>query len=190
MKQQVAINQLARKVKAAMGVKRVHRIRATVLAIPENANTAYVLLRCDDEPNYDTTSDGTNIAECEPGSRLISVQLVMTMYGMDANTIVEWNLHKNPDQTLTASETTVAALYAADVEPENRMLRKNTFTAGHFIGTSNHDTQTTRVRIARKAMKRNAVMADNDQIAFTFANLDATDAALLYIRGRLITRST
>lgn len=188
MGQRAALRKIAKTVVRMNQVKRVHRVRATAITLTAATQTAVLLLKADSTPNYDVTSDGTTPAECQTGARIQSIQLHGTFYLGASDTIVEWNLFKNPDAVATAAISNVASIYTADVSANTLMMRKASMAAGHIVFGSGSDKLPLNVRIAGKALRRNGLMAEEDRLQFTFDNLDATDDVFLYLRGRIITR--
>lgn len=169
-------------------VKRVHRIRMLAQTITEAATTGFNLLTCDDDPNYDLTTDGTNVAECEPGAKIIAIQLQMTITAVAART-VEWIFLRDPDGVLAAaSARNIATLYTADVSANTIVIRKNTIAAGHFLA-SDRTAHNSNLNVSPKALRRVARMADGDTLSLAFTdNGEGAGDSLMYLRGRIITR--
>lgn len=184
------MRQLAAMVAARMQTKRVHRILANPFTATANATTSLSLLTCDDDPNYDLTSDGSsNVAECHPGAKIIAIQLVMTVFQLDTDDVYHWIIGRDPDGALqAASAFTVATLYTSDVSTTTALLRKNTWACGHFVGSSTRDKFNTPVIISSKALRRSARLADGDVIRMNWTNPHASTDAKVYVRGRIITR--
>lgn len=172
-------------------VKRVHRIRALGIAITEatsGAGNAFSLLTCDDDPDYDLTSNlSSTTAECQPGARIIALQLHMTIVAVAGRT-VEWMLMKDPDGAITAANTTLANLYTADVSTTTAMIRKNTVAVGHILA-GDRTAFDKSLNVPGKALRRISLMADGDILRLSFAdNGEGAGDSLLYLRGRIITR--
>lgn len=173
-------------------VKRVHRVRVTSGVITEGesagTNNTFSLLTCDDDPNYDNTTDGTNVAECEPGARIIAVQLVMTTVIPDGR-LLEWMIGKDPDGVVTSTNFLVSSLYTADVTANGLVLRKNVWTVGHKRGTSQRTENTMSINIPGKVLARAGRMEDGDVIRLAFMDDGGgTGNGSWYLRGRIITR--
>lgn len=180
-------------VRKAMGNRVVHRIRMLDQTITNNVTTKFNLLSCDDDPDYDLATDGTNVAECHPNSRIVAVQLHVGLYPA-SNPInpgpLEWMIARDPDGALGAAGLiTPGNLYAADVTTATDMLRKNVWAMGHMFLTTNRDAANLNIRISRKALRRARIMRDGDKVSISFTNPDATDTAKLYIRGRIISKT-
>lgn len=183
------MRRLARQVAAMNAVKRVHRIRILAGTITQGTDTSFSLLTCDDDPNYDLTTDGTNVAECEPGAKVVAVQLHMSIYGMPAGEVYEWTMYRDPDGALgAASNGTIATLYTADFTASNAVQRKNTFLAGHVCSSTSKEVYTDQIRITSKALRRAARFADGDLWRMTFTATPSATSPSLYLRGRIITR--
>lgn len=166
--------------------KRVHKIRMLNQTITEGSESPFQLLTCDDEPNYDLTTDGTNVSECHPGAKIIAVQLVATIYGLVATRLVEWVIGRDPDSAITNANYTMANLYASDVTGTSTMLRPNVWGAGHVVATDRSGFET-RLNITG-ALRRASKMRDGDVIKINFTDDGAgTGNGILYLRGRIIT---
>lgn len=164
-------------------------LNQTITEALDGGANRFTLLTCDDDPNYDLTTDGTNVAEVEPGARIVAIQLVLTIFALVSGRTVEWVLGKDPDNALGAASTTVASLYNSDITTGNTWLRKNTIAMGHVIASTNRDLYNSNVNVPRKAMARVARMADGDAFYISFADAgEGVGNALFYLRGRIITR--
>lgn len=185
---QAAIKAVARQAVRMMTVRRVHRVRILSGTITQGANTSFVLLTCDDDPDYDLATDGTNVAECQPGARIEAVQIVMSIFGSNiAGETIEWVIGRDQDNALGAASFSVSELYAADFTGNRAILRKNVWGVGHFIGTANRDVSNTGLNIT-KALRRARLMADGDTIRLNFTATAAGGDHTVYLRGRIITR--
>lgn len=173
-------------IKQGLITKRVHRIRMLQQTITQGADSPFSLLTCDDEPNYDLTTDGSNLAECHPGSKIVAVQLAMTIYNITDGESVEWIIGRDPDGSILTTGFTVATLFTADLTLTGGMLRKNAWGVGHVIGSNQDNTFDTRLNIT-KALRRSSKMADGDTIRLVFTMSAAASNALFYLRGRIIT---
>lgn len=179
---------LAAMVAMKMQVKRTHRIRILDGALTAGANVAVNLLTCDDDPDYDLATDGSNVAECQPGARIVAVQLVLSIYGVDSGEIVEWIIGRDPDAIITGPNFSMSNLYLQDVTSTTNFLRKNTWGAGHMISTTGRDLATQHVNISGKALKRSRLMAENDVIRLGLLSSADDVSGKYYLRGRIITR--
>lgn len=172
--------------KEGMLTKRIHKIRMLNQTITEGTDTPFNLLTCDDEPNYDLTTDGTNVAECHPGAKIVAVQLIATIYGLVATRLVEWVIGRDPDGAITNTTFTMTALYTSDVSTANAMLKANVWGAGHVVATDRTGMDV-RLNIT-KALRRASKMRDGDAIKIQFTDDGAgTGNGILYLRGRIIT---
>lgn len=183
------LRRLAQMVYNMNTVKRVHRIRITQQAITEGTSAEnFNLLTCDDDPNYDLTTDGTNVAECEPGCKIVAIQLVMTVHSVPAaSRLIEWTIGRDPDATLTTG-LGMPTLYTSDVSTTTIVTRKNVWAAGHMVGLDKLGANIN-VNVSRKALARASRMADGDIIRLTFTDdSGGTGNAAFYLRGRIITR--
>lgn len=172
--------------KQGLLTKRVHRIRMLNQTITQGTDTPFTLLSCDDEPNYDLATDGTNVAECHPGAKIVAVQLVMTVFSVADGETVEWVIGRDPDAAITSAAFTISNLYSADVTGGRLLMSKNTWGAGHMISSDGHAAMNTSLNIT-KALRRASKMADGDLIRLVFTHSAAGGNSLFYIRGRIIT---
>lgn len=167
--------------------KRVHRIRMLQQTITQGADTPFILLTCDDEPNYDLTTDGSNVAECHPGAKIVAVQLQMSIFSVDDFETIEWVIGRDPDSTVTNASYTISNLYTADVTGTRLLLSKNVWGAGHFVaGAASSEVFNTNLNIT-KALRRASKMLDGDTIKLVFTMTAAGGNAVMYLRGRIIT---
>lgn len=184
-----AIQKLANMVRANMGVRRVHRIRMLDQTITQGTSTPFALLTCNDDPNYDLATDGTNVAECQVGARIVAVQLHLSLTNIPNGETVEWILGRDPDASITTAGFLVGNVYTADVTTGNRLLKDNTWTIGHVMaGTASRDTFNGTLRIPGKTMRRSRLMNENDVIRLVFTHTAAGSSSLMYLRGRIVTR--
>lgn len=156
--------------------------------VTQGTDTSFNLLTCDDDPNYDLATDGTNVAECEPGSKIVAVQLHMSLYNMPDGEVYEWVMGRDPDGAITAGTFTMATLYTQDVSGADLLLRKNAWAAGHIMSSTSHAFSQEMVRIKGSNLRRAGNMEDGDVIRLTFTASASATSPLLYLRGRIITR--
>lgn len=182
-----------REVRKASGNRVEHRIRMLEQSLAAATTTTKSLLTCDDDPDYDKTSDGTNVAECHPNSRILAFQLVMGLYVASnpiSNGPMEFLMYRDRDAAISgASAGNMSTLYTADFSTTTGMLRKNTYLAGHQFITTNYEQKTVRLSVSRKALRRAGIMHDGDLIRLAFDNPDPDTACMLYLRGRIITKT-
>lgn len=175
-------NALARK---AVATSHRSRIRANVALTAATVNETSLLL-VDDEPNYDLTSDGTNIAEAEARSRVRKIDLTVSFFAGTSNAagaLVEWLLFRDPDNF--ANVTAPSDLFTADLNTVTMSLRKNALAYGGFFSSANNDTRVFHIRISRKAMQRTQVLQDNDRIKLQMVT--AATGAKYFIHGAITT---
>lgn len=177
-------------VRAAMNPKFVYRMRFLAFTVVQGATTPLLLMTCDDDPDYDQLIDGTNPAECAPGSRIIAMQLHFQWVANGGdNEIVEWILLKDPDGILAgASTANIASLYTQDVGATTKTLRKMAIAVGHTIFDSNHATPEIRINVPSRVLRRIGPMQDGDGLRIAFTHTAAAGNSTLYGRGRIITR--
>lgn len=160
-------------------------MRFLTFTITQGTNTPLPLLLCDDDPDYDQLIDGTNPAECQPGSRILALQLHLQLLACPVGEVLEWVLYKDPDAVLTSS-VGISTLYTQDKTANGIILRKNTLAAGHVIvDATSRSVQPIIVNIPRKALRRIGPMQENDVLRMVFTLTAAASNADLYGRGRI-----
>lgn len=125
------------------------------------------LILADDDPDYEITSDGTAVAECETLSRIEKIDLNLSYFAGTSNAaggLVEWALYRDPDNSgiMTGPEDIFIATDSAGQSQRN----KNVIAYGGFYSSANNDTKLFHVRIRRAALRRVARMNDNDRLKF------------------------
>lgn len=184
MARRMGIKQFNGMVRRAVEHKDVKRVRFMNVAIPTAATTTFTLLACDDDPDYDLNSDGSTVAECQPFSKIIDINLQVRIEPAAGNT-VEWILVKDPDGLFTASQPAPASLFTADVTLTTMALRKYVLKYGWFKAVSGiKDAWGGRLRIKRQAVRRAGSMLDGDKLLLIIANPSA-GAGDLIITGTI-----
>lgn len=184
------MGQFRKMVRSAMASPHVSRVRIFNFGLTQNT-TIYTpkLLACDDDPDYDLTTDGTNVSECQPFSRITKIDLKCRIQpgGTNSSNRIEWILLKDPDGALEAGAITPASLFLSDVSLPSNSLRKYTLAYGWTVATTNKDGEQFHIRIRRKALLRAGLMHDGDKLLFVFTNNHATLAGTLDCTGRIVT---
>lgn len=164
--------------------KHVCRVRINTLAVTDNADVYQSLLVAKDDPNYDLATDGTNVAECEIGSRILDIDLKIVLHTIAQNDVSEVIIFKDPDVMLTTGMTP-ANLFLADVTQLTTNLRKYAMWYNVFIGGGAGQNHTFFAKISRGAMARNRRMAENDTLKILFSQNDASASRKAFIVGRI-----
>lgn len=177
-------------VKAAMSPIMVTRMRFLTFTIVQGANTGLPLMTCDDDPDYDQLIDGTTPGECQPGSRILGIQMHLQLLACPVGEVLEWVLLKDPDGVLLgASTNNIATLYTQDKTTSSILIRKYALAAGHVIvDATSRSVQPIIVNIPRKTLMRIGPMQENDNLRMVFTLTAAASNADLYGRGRIIWR--
>lgn len=182
-----AFRRLVRKeVKRATGTTHVSRVRMLQLPLTQGATTTITLLKVDDDPDYDLTSDGTLIAEAQARSRITSIDLNMTVNPGVTGEVGEWMLYRDPDSAIGAADP--STLFQADLTTTVAALRKNAVAYGMLIGNTNVENISRRVFIKRKAMRRISGLADNDLLKIAFQLTAGASNGALSMYGRIRTK--
>lgn len=176
-------------VQAATGVKHTHRYLLQDKVITNNATTAFPLLTTDDDPDYDEDFDGSSAApECEPGSRILGIDITLDLVPGNAGGQHMWMIYKDPDSLLGAVPATPAMLFTNDLTANNILVRKYAMAFGRFLSTATKESSRSRVQISRAAMRRAGVMKENDVLRFVVTATDTTSDGTLSLHGRIWTR--
>lgn len=169
------------------------RFDLNAVAVPADGGTDYNvpvvigLLSCTDGgTDAELESDATNVAQCNPYSRVSSIKGFVSVYGLSSNEIVKYMLYKDED-----NEGLVTNLHSqfhnSNDDQANRELRKKIIAKGMVIsGTSGIATINLR-RYKKKALFRNALMKENDRIELAVAT-NSTSARTLSGFGTVYVR--
>lgn len=173
-------------VKAAQGVTHTHRYRIIGDAIGSGTTEYKPIIKAIDDPNYDTDPNATTPAECEVGSRIVGVDLLLNLAPATAGTDVEYILFKDPDAIFSGSTVVPADLFTNDVSSTTLLVRKYTLSYGYFRSTASKESRIQKIRIGRAALGRAGTLSDNDQIILA-VRTGSANTTLDYI-GRIWTR--
>lgn len=174
-------------VAAATGVKHTHRFRVIDKVITQGATTVSPLLTASDAPDYDAGGDLTTTAQCETNSRITGIDLKMIITPGATGAHIEWMLWKDPDLALTVARVP-SELFQNDITANVALLRKYTLAYGMVRSSSTKEGAALHVRISRAALKRSAVMKDDDVLRLTFVHTTAATNGSLSAYGRIWTR--
>lgn len=182
----MSMNRFNGLVNKAVEHRNVSRVRMMNVALPSAATTTYTLLACDDDPDYDLTSDNTTVAEVQPFSKIVKIDLHCRIEPSTGNTI-EWMLIKDPDGLFTASQPAPSTLFTADVTLTTMAVRKYALAYGWFKAVSTtKDALQTNFRIKRAAIKRIGSLLDGDKLLLIIANPSA-GAGTIIVTGTITT---
>lgn len=184
------MGQFRRLVAAATGVKHTHRYRELDITVTQGALDHIPLLTADDNPDYaEDFVANTSAPECETGSRILGIDLVLDLVPSGAGEQIEWYIWKNPDASFTEATFTPALLFTNDISINTMAMRKWTMAYGRFLSQASKESSRTRVRISRAAMRRVGVMAQDDvlNLAVQHTATGGTNGSLS-IHGRIWTR--
>lgn len=185
-----AFNAMVRK-----AVRPAHKSRIRIFdnsITTAEATQTYSLLRADDDPDYDITTNGdaatagTNIAECLAQSRIESIDLTVSVQNLDVAKATEVLIYKDPDVVLGA--VAPSTLFTSDVTLTTMEVRKRALKYMIGFGSSGTDGFAKHVRISRSALKRNRVMHDLDELKITITNNNSVDSLSVFIVGTITWR--
>lgn len=177
-------------VRAAVSSPHVSRVRIFGHSLTgQTTIQSPILLVCDDDPDYDLSSDGTNIAEVQPFSKITNIKLACQLdTGGNSHTDrLEWILVKDPDGMLAAASAVPADLFTADVSTTTVLLRKYTLAYGWFVSTASAENQKFNIRIKAKALRRAGLLHDGDRLRF-FVRNESASAGFMNLTGTITTR--
>lgn len=162
----------------------VKRVRAVDVALTNNADTYVTLLASKDDPNHDLISDGSNIAECETGSRIVDLDLKLMLWDATTDDRIEVALFRDKDAGLTTS-LSVTNLFLSDYTATAQEVKSACMWYEMFLFGSSSDMKTTGPRIRHQAMARNKRMRENDLIKLLFSCDDGGATRKANIVGRI-----
>lgn len=184
----------ARKALAAAGAKvetltkhRVYVFGTTGAGVTLAANTdKYLsLLVCDDDPDYDLVSNNTTIAECQVGSKIVSIELFL-VYKAAAAIMHEIAIYRDRDGSFSTMTPDTQAFNVADYSATVDQVRSNIIGYRPIYLTSNADARPMRLPISKSALRRNQTMHDNDSLKLFIRN-NAGSSATWWIQGHINT---
>lgn len=170
--------------KNIMATPHVARVRMVDITLTDNADVYISLLKCDDDPDYDLISDGTNIAECQVGSMIQDVNLAIMMHGMAANDREEIIFFRDPDVALTTTVTPVS-LFTSDYTTATQAIKKATMWYSMYQMMGAGTGFQTAPRIRHAALLRNKNQLDGDVIKISFHQNDGGVTRKVNIVGRI-----
>lgn len=184
-RRQMSMGKFKNLVRSAVAVKHNSRIRLISGAVTQAATTHFNLLTCDDDPAYDNATDGTNVAECQPLTRLHRIDLRMFVQnsGSLGLTPYEMILYKDPDGELGALAP--SDLFGADVTEAREYLRKNTLAYDAWLQSNDFAGSTRRIRVSRAAIKRAGVFHDGDIIKLGITSPSSGVNGVLHLIGKI-----
>lgn len=154
-------------VRSMVGDHYTHRFRIVSDTITGSALEYKPLLLADDDPDYDITPTATTPRECESGSKITGIDLLLGIAPASAGTLVEWMLWKNPDQLLNSGSIEPSSIFNNDVDANSIVLRKYCLAYGYFRNTASKESKTQHIRISRAALGRSSRMRENDQLGLS-----------------------
>lgn len=170
-----------------LGTTHVQRVRIIDQDLTDNTNVYLSLLKAqDDDVDYDIVSDGTLIARCDTGARIVDIQLHTVIWGMASSDRVEVIMYRDRDSGITTSMTP-AALFTSDYTTVTDAVRKHCMHYNYYQGASNRDAFNTPIRASRGAMARNKQMQDQDILKILFSMNDGSTTRKMTMIGRITT---
>lgn len=169
----------------ALGHTVKHRVRIVQQGLTSAATDVEDLLKAVDAPDYDIETDGTNVAECETGARIVGMDLKMIIYLPDVKNRVEMMLYRDKDGGVSASFVPTN-LFDSDHTPHIENVKRNTVFYDIFIAGSTQDKYSRTLR-GFPAMKRVRLMQENDVFRLNFINGTYTNAANWTLVGSITT---
>lgn len=164
-----------------------HRIDFDNVTIDDSTAQAngnkFGLLNSKDDPDETLVSDGTNIAECEAGSKIVRCNLtVQIKNGGPRYRIVGF---KNPKNLYAVTDSIVLTPWLPATTAIRRAGHEGTWFARDFQLDS-LKSDFIRVHCPR-LQTRNSFMADLDQLSLFVKNYHTTTDGALYVKGTITT---
>lgn len=175
-----------------MGPIEAKRVVLTNLAIPAETaadfdNPLQVdLLVAQETVDEELESDGTNIAQVRPYSKVVGMKLNLVTHGWTAGTIVRWMLVKDTDNEIAPTSLADANFHSSNDSPTLRELRAMTLAKGFFVA-SDKTASKVNIFVKRKTLKRLGNMREQDRLTLCIAqsstdNGKITGFGTLYVR--------
>lgn len=154
----------------ALGHTVNHRVRIMEVTLSNSATDTVSLLQAADAPDYDLATDGTNVAQCETGARIVgmNLKLVVLAAASGSGKRTEMLLFRDEDNAV-ATNFTPSNLFNPDVSVERDDVRQNTVWYDLFVPTAQKDGFTKMIR-GFKGMRRIRLLKENDRLKINFVN--------------------
>lgn len=124
------------------------------------------LLLADDDPDYDIAPNATTPRECESGSKITGIDMMLNLAPVSAGTPVQWAIWKNPDQLLGTS-LNPNTIFENDINADTIVFRKYCLAYGFFRNTTSRESKMQHVRISKAALGRSSRMRENDLLGLS-----------------------
>lgn len=183
-----------RRIVAKMGPIEPKRILLDNVAIPARTSVAYDnpvtigLLTSTESVDEELESDGTNIAQVRPYSKVVGMKLNLQIFNNAATggDRIRWMLVKDVDNEGALSSLVDANFHSADDTPTARELRARTLAKG-FLTCSDRTAQRLSVFVRRKTLQRLGALRENDRFELLLAVSGSGAAAIsgfgtIYVR--------
>jgi hypothetical protein len=163
-----------RKVVRSMGPIEAKRILLDSLTIPSDAGSDYnttlevPLIVCQESVDEEIESNGTNIAQVPPYSKVVSMKGQYTVHGLSSGTIIRWHLRKFPDGESLFNTLIDAAFHTSDDTPTAREARAMTLAKGIIVG-SDRTAGRLNVFVRRNTLQRLGNLRENDRLVLILA---------------------
>lgn len=151
-----------------LGYRTVHRVRMVAQSLTTAATDNIGLLAAADSPDSDLETDGTNVAQCENGSRIVAMKLKLQVRLSNASERTEMFLFRDQDNAVSTNFTPTN-LFDADHSVTNDNVRKNLAWYDVFIAGVSHDIYKKRISWM-PAMSRMRQLRDTDRLELNFVN--------------------
>lgn len=130
-----------------------------------------LLASTDGGTNAELNSDGTNIAECNPYSRLVGIKLQLWVVAA-AGTFVRWVLYKDEDNEGFITTLADTVFHTSADTPAQRELHRLILAKGMFRVSSSTLGARVNIFVRRKALRRNSLFKENDRLELAIAQDD------------------
>lgn len=185
------IGRIARNATMPMTVK---RFVIDELSVPADGGTNFsvplvipLLTSVDGGTNAETESDGTNIAECNPYSRVVKIKGSLKVIGLSSGDVIRYMLYKDEDNEgmVTSLQT---QFHNSNDDASNRELRARILSKGILVPGSGGYVTINLGAIRRKTLRRLGLMKENDRIELAIAGNDASSPGTVNGFGSIYVR--
>lgn len=168
-----------------MGPIEAKRILLDNVAIPARTSVAYDnpvtigLVTSQESVDEELESDGTNIAQVRPYSKIVGMKLNLQLFNNAATggDRIRWMLVKDVDNEGALTSLVDANFHSSDDTPTARELRARTLAKG-FVTASDRTAQRLSVFVRRKTLQRLGALRENDRLELVLAVSGSGAAAI------------
>lgn len=164
-----------------------HVINIAERSLAANTTETLSLILSDDTPSPTVISDGTTIAECEEGSRVIPRKLKIAFTSAVSDPVaVAFLVWKDGSFGAPTDPTTAQDVVSAGSALQSAALKKFACMYQKFWLSPNSDQKNFFIRIPKRLRR----LRQGESIKLTVTNLEAaTDAIEYFVQGQIVSLS-